>query len=163
MCKYMDIRSRLKNPSQILHLLRCLQILNNSCCNLVQDVLYFSENNALIAIVMQAFVLIRFHKYIVFPMRLSFGLGLCTCTAYLICTYEVSGSYYESSLALIKSLNNFDGNEQDRKLLKVYCKAFQPLKLKIGPFGYFNKRRKIAIIGKIVYYTAKLLMVTRRH
>jgi hypothetical protein len=55
-----------------------------------------------------------------------------------------------------------DMNANDRKLMEKYMNSCRPLQIKLGNFGYYQKQQTVQMIGKIVVYTAKILISSKR-
>jgi hypothetical protein len=50
----------------------------------------------------------------------------------------------------------------DRKLMRKYMRASAELKVDLNSFEFYKKQSTIRIIGKLIYYTAKLLVTTKK-
>jgi len=61
-----------------------------------------------------------------------------------------------------KNRKNVFLNPLDRRLAGKYFKSFRPLRIHYGSFGIFDKPSTIRIIGKLVVYTVKFLMLMKK-
>ena len=108
-------------------------------------------------------VYILFRKKIDIEFRLAAILGSVATAVYLIIAYYKLGGIHESSKILIRSWKSYNGLfREDRKLFKKYIRSLGLLKLHHGDFGHYTKQNRILIVGKLIYYTSKCLMVIQK-
>ena len=89
-------------------------------------------------------------------------LAIIFCTVYLVLFHIVLGTYNQISIGFIASwLRHTNRPCSDQKLLLKYIKSCRSLRVAIGSFGYYKNITTLQIVGKLVTYTVKLLMLTK--
>ena len=156
-------KDALRKPANALHTYRCLQFLELSWNNLVGDYFLFIVNNVGVAlVVISNWCLVRFsateplYGIFIFIVASSFS------TAYLIMIHIVLGNYNEVSKSFVSSwMKNTNLLYYDRKAVLKYIRSCRLLRVQKGSFGYFKKTTSLDIVGKIIFYTAKALMLAK--
>jgi hypothetical protein len=123
-------------------------------------------NNAMIALSVGGQVaIILFHEKLEPEVGSSIFIVSICGTTYLIVTYFKMGEINEYSKKCIGSWNqSFERKvgEDDKKLLRKYLSSLQPCKIELREFGFYRKPGSLRIIGKLVYYTSKGILVIGR-
>jgi hypothetical protein len=86
-------------------------------------------------------------------------------TAYLMITYFKLAQINEYSIKCIGSWKRNPGKQlsiYDKKLLSKYIVSLQPCRIELGEYGHYRKQGSLLIIGKLVYYTTKGIMLLRK-
>jgi hypothetical protein len=88
-------------------------------------------------------------------------------SAYLVIFYFKMGELNETSKQALGSWKRNGGLRlltlpQDKKLLRRYLSSLQHLKFELRGFGYFRKATSLRIIGKLIFYTTKSLMLLQK-
>jgi hypothetical protein len=154
----------LRRPAAALHTYRCLKILEILVNSVTRDTFFTVINNSLSAlIVLCIFCLIRFgnaNPAIVLGVHILFStFG----TVAIVLLYIVLGRYNDVSTGFINSWKRKrDVVYAERKVLLRLMRSCRTLRLEIGIFGHFKKKTSFLIIGKLVFYTTKLLMLTKK-
>lgn len=143
-----------------IQLIRSLQILTNIANELLQEfqVLVLGEKSALCSLVLIASILIRFSHKLPILFTVSFLMAIAFVVVYLVLSYEIFGAYNEVSR---KHINCLKLTNKGRKLGVKYLNSCQELNIKMGSFGFYNKKKKIQIIAKMIFYTSKFLIITK--
>ena len=120
-----------------------------------------ANNTIITLIVLCAFVSIR--GGLAFGNRIVFVLGLAGGIAFILLTYSTFGEINTGSIAVMNSWKRFQEypSSNDRKLMFVYIHSCPGLKVHLGKFGYYKKSNSPQMIGKLVYYTVKFLIMTK--
>jgi hypothetical protein len=89
--------------------------------------------------------------------------GFASFTFFQI-TYRKFGQINERSIRLIDSLksNLRTFNPEDRKLVAKYLISYRPLRIELGSIGHYRKTNMLRVFGRIIFYTSKLLVATKR-
>jgi hypothetical protein len=79
-------------------------------------------------------------------------------------TYIKLGDINEKSKKLITSWKKDTKSSVsalERKIANKFIKSLRLLKIELGSFGYYQKPASLRIVGKLVFYTTKSLMMTK--
>jgi hypothetical protein len=125
--------------------------------------LYFNNVATILSVGGQIAIILLHHRFELESILYASIASTCA-TAYLIITYFKLGEINESSKKCIGSWKRNSGwklglGENDKKLLNKYVQSLQPCKIELGDFGFYQKQGSLRIIGKLVYYTTKGLML----
>jgi hypothetical protein len=153
----------LRRPAAALHTYRCLKVLEISANAIVRDTFFTVINNSTVALmVLCNFCLVRFSNRspaVVLGVLISissFG------TVGIVLLHIILGSFNDASIGFINSWKRKrDIRYSERKFLLRLMRSCRPLRLEIGYFGHFKKSTSFLIVGKLVFYTTKLLMLTK--
>jgi len=112
--------------------------------------------------VTSSFIILRYHVTLSPTALLGvFTMGVIS-TAYLVLGQIKFGEVYSSSRKFRETwIRNHDIPRHDRILLRKYLKGCRPLRYKTASFGFHQKSNLMRVIGRIVFYTTKLLILTR--
>lgn len=155
-------RNKFRTPASVIHAMRCLQILTNGSNQMMRDYpLTGALNMAIGFSVGSSAGIIRTWK--VLPNLVLSVLILSTFCA-ISCVklvYWEFGNFHSCSQKLLKSWKHYCGLRiKDKSLLNKYLKSCRVLRVELSSFGYFRKGNGTRIIGKLVYYVNKILMLT---
>jgi hypothetical protein len=110
--------------------------------------------------------LIRFHATFTTEM-LILHLGASeACIVFLVFSYITLGEINERSKNVINSLRGYarrNMSVRDRRLMLKYLDSYRPLQIELGSFGHYYKRNTLSVIGKIILYTAKFLLISLKY
>jgi len=147
-----------------MQIYRCLQILTSECNAIISDYVLLVIGNLLIFIaVVSNIMLIKCHTKLGFDILFLFIIISIGANLYILILYLTLGEVNSVSKKLIlrRIRNTAKDSRQDiilKKFLKS-CKKF--LGIHLNSFGYYQKPTSIRIIGKIIMYTVKFLMMTK--
>jgi len=128
------------------------------------DFFQIALNNTVIGMVVLSFcVLVRFHSELELVSSLGFYLGTTCGIAFVLLTYIQFGEINISSVEVLNSWKRWDKyvSRRDRELMLAYLRSCQALKIYLGGFGFYKKPNTVRIVGKLVYYIAKFLLMTK--
>ncbi len=131
----------------------------------MRDYLLIYVNNTMTVLsVTCSFVLVKFHDqiYVVEFLGLT-AVAICS-TICLLLTYIKLGDINEKSKKLVTAWKKDPKSglsPLERKIANKSIKSLQLLKIMLGSFGYYRKPASLRIVGKLVYYTTKSLMMTK--
>jgi len=112
------------------------------------------------------FIVIRLHGSagLGLPLFLIMLSGSSAGLTFLSFTHIKFGEIYESSKKFIGTWNRNSGEmlENDRRLFKKYLGSYEPSRINLGPFGFYHKSNTFNILGKVILYTSKLLLMTKK-
>jgi hypothetical protein len=120
----------------------------------------------IVLIVTYNLVLIKFHESLHFPEVVSICFLAASVTTALGVNYIKLGEINETSKKLTQAwkrnpeILGAAGSFQ-KKVASRFVRSLQILRIELGPFGYYRKPASIRIIGKLVFYTARGLLVTK--
>jgi hypothetical protein len=86
--------------------------------------------------------------------------------AFLILSNMTFGKINERSKQVICSLRGHatrNMNVWDKKLMLEYLSSYRPLRVELGPLGHYHKRNTLKVIGKIILYTTKFLLISMKY
>lgn len=129
----------------------------------MQDFLQVYLNNVtMICSVLCTFALIHFHQFLTYTACSVVFMGLLSSYSYLIVSQFRFGELNELSLRVLRSWRR-NGKETDENspLMTKYLNGTLDLRIKMGIFVFYRKPTSIKIIGKLVYYTTKFLILTK--
>jgi len=155
---------KLRQPSTIVQEFRNLEILTNSFQSVGSKILLMAVNDLVIAMnVMCNFLMIRCHHLFNISSLALFFMISGISTLYLAITYVKFGEINELSKAVFSALRrNQSKLSSERCLVGKYIRSGMPLKIHLGTFGYYRKPNTIRIVGKLVSYTMRSLVLTKR-
>ena len=152
----------LRRPTDVLHSYQCLKILEVESNNLFSRtyLINFSNSVAVLMSVICNFFLVRFSGdasiLLVLVMILVSGLG----ATYLILLHIVFGGYNE---VCKKSISSWKRNTSLNSYEKRSINSCRSLRVESGQFGYFQKHTTLNIVGRLVYLTVRVLMLTKNY
>ena len=156
----------MRRPADFLHTYKGLQLLLNELTSVVRPYLLMILNNmALTLVVGGQIILIKFHSMVTMESILCILILVLVGSGYLIITYFKFGEIHEFSLKCIGSWERNDGymnQPQDRLLLRRYVRSLRLCKVDLGNFGCYRKANSLRIIGKVIYYTTKSIMLIQK-
>jgi hypothetical protein len=154
----------LRRPAAALHTYRCLKVLEVSANANIRETAFFTVlNNSILALsVLCNFCLVRF-SHTNPPIVVSILISLSIFgTAAIILLHIVLGRFNDVSIEFINSWKRRrDIRYSERKVLLRLMRSCRSLRLEIGSFGYFKKNTTFLVVGKLVFYTTKLLVLTK--
>jgi len=155
---------RLRKPENIIHTYRCLQILAGSLNNLGRILLMLANDSMIVLSVLSNFIMIRFHNHFsgfIFLLYLTTGSA---AFGYLVMSYIKMGQVNALSMKMLSShkKTQVQLSPEERKLLGKYLKSSPALKVHMGSFGYYRKPVTVRVVGKLLTYTLKFLLMTRK-
>jgi hypothetical protein len=90
------------------------------------------------------------------------SIFLVICTVYLVLSHSKLGESCDASRRFITSWKGKgDLAELDRVILGKYLRSCRPLRYNIGSFDFYQKSGTTRVVGKIVFFTTKLLIMYR--
>ena len=156
----------MRRPANFLHTYKGLQLLLNEFTSVVRPYLLMLLNNMILTLVVGGqIILIKFHSMITMGPLLYILIVVLVGNAYLIITYFKFGEIHEFSLKCIGSWERNDGNTnqpRDRLLLKRYVRSLRLCRVDLGDFGYYRQVNSLRIVGKVIYYTTKSIMLIQK-
>jgi len=100
----------------------------------------------------------------VMPVVSLFVTGMLSVvtTLQLFQSYFRLGEINAKSAKLIKGWGkDLKWKRSDRVLMSKYVRSCRPLRVELGSFGCYRKPNSIIIIGKLIVYTARVLLMTK--
>jgi len=158
-------KNSLRTPSTVIQTYRTFQILLNDFNDATMKFFQIALNNTVIVMeVLSVCVLIRFHSRLELGASLLFSMGSACGISFILLTYIQFGDINIRSVGVLNSWKRWEGygSGGDRKLMMTYMCSSQVLKIHLGGFGYYKKPNTVRIIGKLIYYTAKFLLMTKK-
>jgi len=154
----------MRAPATVLYLYRSLQIIFNDFNNATMKFLLVLNNMIVACVVLCTYLLVRFGRSIELATTVVAITALFGCTAFLLFSYINFGKISGSSTGLISSWAKHKDYESrdDRKLMLCHLRGCPTLKVHLASFGYYNKCNTLPRVGKLIYYTAKFLLMTNR-
>lgn len=139
-----------------------MQIFATSVNRIVGVILTIINDLIVVSMILCNFVMVRFHHRLNW---LSFSLFFTVAVAtliYLVLSHIKLGEVNSLSVKMIKSLKRKEAgmSPSERKLMRKYTKSFKPLQVRLGVFGYFRKPNTLVVVGKLVKYTLKFILMT---
>jgi len=154
----------LRLPRNFIKEYRSLEILMNRFNIIAGPYILMLVNNVSLTLSVGGQIMI-----IMFHVELGLGALMLTClvsflaTVFLVITYFKFGEINENSKQCISSwkrnLRFSNHNLHDTKLVVRQIRSLGVCRIELGSFGYYKKSNNIRIIGKIIYYTVKGLML----
>jgi len=157
-------KNSFRTPATVIQTYRTFQILLNDFNDATMEFFQIVLNNTVIGtIVLNVCVLVRFHSRLELGSSLLFSICSACGISFILLTYIQFGDINIRSGRVLSSWKRWDGYESsgDRNLMMAYMVSSQALKIHLGGFGYYKKPNTIRIIGKLIYYTAKFLLMTK--
>ena len=142
---------------------RALQLLTNEVNFLISEYALPISGNVMIGLsVVANIVIIRFHDRLELEILFLFVVGSGTGNIYLLASYIVLGEVNEiSKVAILSTIRKTGGNTKETIVFKKYlnsCRLY--FRIHLSYFGYYRKSISIRIIGKLVVYTVRLLILS---
>jgi len=108
-----------------------------------------------------SFILIKLHSSMSFECLTISVLVLLPSVLTLVITYIMFGDINQSAKRFLLSWKRKSGvlSRDVKTEITKFIRSSKPLRIELGNFGYYQKPASIRIIGKIVYYTVKYLLV----
>jgi len=152
-----------RSPATAVHLVRCINLLTIQFNELTQKTLFFVNYIIITCTVLSNFVLIRYHSSMGLPVLIITLGGSGGGAAFTFFSHIKFGEVHEASKKFIASSKRNFGEfpKPDRQLLQKYSATHRALKVKLSSTGYYHKPNTLRVLGKIVLYTTKFLLVTR--
>jgi len=151
-------------PTTALDLFRCIHLLTLQFNQLTQHTLFFLNYLIITCTVLSNCVLIRYHGIMGLPVLMLTLSGSGGGAAFVLLSNIKFGDIHENSKKFISSYKRRVGgcpNKQDYQLLKKYAASYRTLKVNLGSIGYYYKPNTLRVLGKIVLYTTKFLLMTK--
>jgi hypothetical protein len=157
------LTEKLPSHKSLIMTYRSLQLLTNHFNSLTRDYILVSINDfqTVLAVICN-FVLIQLHDRVPLEGLFTISMLSFTATMYLLLSYIHLGTINEASKNLIRSWKNTCRNRKST-LMSKYVKSFRSIRIELGSFGYYRKPTSIQIVGKLIFYTSKFIMVTKRY
>ena len=160
----MYTKETIREPKNVILIYRNLQLLFWDFNNICRQYLLMFVNNVTVSFVVWCnFVLIKLHDRATIEVLGTAVVVSATSAGFLIITYMVLGDINQKSIVLISSWKLGRETKKlspaDKKLMKKYIKSCRFLGVELGSFGCYKKPTSIRIIGKLVTYTVKFLMM----
>jgi len=163
--------SELRNPANVIHTLRCLHILNEEFNFLLEPLVCINCNIILCVCIICNFILVQFQgRYTDSPNQNQFIAILpmlvfaVYCTAFLYLAYSNIGKINSTSRAILEEWQRSTILlEEDRRIMKKYIMSCRPLGMDLGAFGLCHKTTAIRTVLKVMVYTSRLIMLTKRY
>jgi hypothetical protein len=160
-------KDALRTPSNLLLIHRSLGVVTNQFNLIGRDLLLVTINSIILSgIIMCNVVLIRFHSFLTQEAVVFLSLVTTSIlgTTYLVLSHQKLGEINTGSVKYLASWKNYlEGlNANDRNLMKKYLNSCRPLRLKLGNFGYYQNQQTIKMISRIIVYTAKIVISSKR-
>jgi hypothetical protein len=154
----------LREPQNVLHSYRCLQVLDAELNSLTRHYFFLVNHIVIILAVLCCSSVVRYHGQSSELVSLILPLIAAFASAYFLASYIKLGKYNEASRVLVCSWKkNTTLSPTDQKFMIKYMNSCRLLRTDYSEFGYFKKSGSIGIIGKLVFYTTKVLMMTKRY
>jgi len=121
------------------------------------------NNGCISFVIVGSLVLIRMHGILHAVFNLGQSLGAFDAFAFLVLTYKKLGEVNQRSLEFLNSWKRNVGYLEDpvmRIRMKKLIKSSRPLGVDLGEFGHYNRQGSIRVIGKVVSYIVRILMLT---
>jgi hypothetical protein len=143
---------------------RCLQLLVTEMNSITSDYLLMAFGNISITIaVLGNFMIIRYHDTMPPVPLFLFTLSSFTGNMYMWASYLKLGDVNQISQTLISSKRRAMSSEGDNiYFIRFIRSCSQHLRIHMSSFGYYKKPTSIRVIGKIVVYTARILILTKK-
>ncbi len=161
----LDTKDTIRTPTSFLLLHKSLGALTNQFNLIGRDFLLVAVNTIVLSIVIICNVaLIRFHSFLAIEAVVILVTGSVLGTAYLVLSHQKFGEFNGGSGKYLASWRKTlkDLNPNDRKLMKKYLNSCHPLQIKLGNFGYYRNQQTVKMISRIIVYTAKILISSKR-
>ncbi len=157
--------SSFKQPTTVIYTLRSLQILNIQLNEVVRNYIFVVTNSiAILIVVICNIIFVRFYGRLPFIVILSIVVLAWGGIAYLILSYATLGTVNKRSESLIRSWkHNLNLRKVKRDILVKHLESCRPLRMEYGPFGYYKKPATIKVIGILIAYTSKSLIITGKY
>ena len=151
----------LRSSRTVVQMYRCIQIIVNSTNDIMRDYFIMTVNNSLTCIILICnFTLIRLRDKLDLTQTIVVGGTAAASMLSLGLEYYTLAFMNERSVSF---KNSWTKNPSYRKklLLKSF-KSIRHLRVEIGSFGFYKKQSTITILGKLILYTAKSLLMTKK-
>jgi hypothetical protein len=157
----------LREPAAFMQTYRSLRLLTTEMNSITSDYLLVSVGNIAITVaVISNVLLIRHHDTMTPDTLLIFFFASFVANIYMLASYIRLGELNQTSKTLISSRTRAVclsmRKERDKIFLKFLRSCNQYLRIYMSYFGYYRKPTSIRIIGKIVFYTVRVLILTNK-
>ena len=155
----------LRNPRTAIQVHQNLQLLLLNFNGVFRDCIFLVANNVNIGFsVSSALTLIKFHDQLDLTILLGLLMVWINSSGFLIISYMKLGEVNQRSKQFHDAWKRKAGYlEPSMKIvMKKFIRSSRPLRIELGDFGYYNKSGGIRILGKLVTYTVKFLMLTNK-
>ena len=151
----------IRQPGNLANTYRSLQLLTNGFNSIMSDYFLIFLNNLQKSLsVICNVVIIQLHDKLSIATTLTLMSFSWTANVYLIINYVKLGGINEMSKNMTASWKR---NSMKSKIVFAYIRSFKLLKIELGSFGFYRKPASIKILGSLIYYTTKALMVTKSY
>ena len=159
------MKESFRQPGAIIHTLKCLYLLNTEVNNVIRTyVLVIANDFAIIITVVCNVILIRLHREIPKLGTGSILIASLGGALYILASYVKFGTINKKSISCIKSwYKNGSLDKLDRNFTDKYIKSCRPLRMEFGSFGYYKKPASIRVLGILIMYTSKALIITKSY
>jgi len=152
---------KLREPQHRIFVYRCFCILFNRLNFFVGDYLSVILTNIGVCLAVTSnTALIRFHSDLPPEPILVVSVILGFTTGFLFEGYYKLGELHALSGKVIRCWSR-NVIWRDRGLMSKYTRSCQPIRVQLGSFGFYKKANSITIIGKIVLYTNRVLLLMK--
>jgi len=121
-----------------------------------------ANNIAITFVVFTSFSTIRMHAQIEPLFVVAIILAGFNAVAFLVLTYSKLGEVNQRSKEFHGSWKRETGylTPETKCQMQKFIRSSRPLRIELGEFGYYSKPASIQILGKLVMYVVKFLMLT---
>ena len=122
------------------------------------------NNLSIIFAVSMSFLLIKLRSKLFLQAALAISMADINATVFLVLSYLKLGEANQRSKEFLGSWKRKAGylHPATKIQMKKFLKSSPPLRVDLGEFGYYSKPASIRIVGKLVTYTVKFLMLTSK-
>lgn len=162
--KSLYTKHNFREPSGLIPTYRCLQILTN-CGNEILETYLMLMTYILIGLVVLCnFVVARFHHRLTISVIGPFLVVSGTTFISEIICFSKFEEVNALSKMFLNSLRekNIGVTQNKRMLMSKYGKSCNVLKVRMGSIGYFKRPYVIRVCEKVLRYTAKSLLMTKK-
>jgi len=155
-------KQEMRKPGEVVLIYRSFQVLLHDFNAIARSFLQtFLNNGCPILVVVLAFAGIKFYRALVAAQLCILVVGTIGTSTFLILSYLKLGGINDKSKKVLGTWKRWQGG-QDRKLMLMYIRASAELKVELNSFGFYQKQNTIRIVGKLIYYTGKLLVMAKK-
>jgi len=157
--------NKLRRPIRAIKVHRNLQLLFIDFNEVVGDYLLMVVNNMSMAfIVFISFGLIRMHSHIQPTFFVALFLSGFDVFAFLVLSYTKLGDINQRSKEYHGSWKGAAGYLKPpmRTRMEKFIRSSRPLRIQFSEFGYYSKPASGRIVGKVLTYVVRFLMLTSK-
>jgi len=155
----------LRTPHAFIQTYRSIQLLILEFNALLSDYPLLICNNLMTSLaVFSITVMIKFHTWLELQVLIIFTMGTITTNIYILALYAMFGEINAVSkkLILVSFRTSRKHTKEDLVFKKFLASCKQYLGVHLSVFGVYTKPTSFRIIGKIIVYVVRLLMMTER-